>query len=393
MSQIAGAVTSEDGSRYYPVDGQDYWSVTTALKIMSGGDGLLWWSATLAAEGAFEKLPQLVASRILKPCGNTHNRCKGGKNGHDWRETCERCPCKVCSPCLVQWMRSRHTTVRDERADEGKAAHNFIEHWVQTGGEHLPVPPEVMPYVRAFLTFVAAYGLRPDDWLFTECKVINHAERYAGTTDGGIRFHAGRSDRAAELVARVRGVTPRRAVLDEMSVDLLDDAKTKTPLKDGAKPKIYPEVALQLAAYRHAPTIEFKPTGERHPMPNLDGALVLQLYPDLAVPRLVRADELTYAAFLCALNLYRWSVEAGGDAVAEDAFPLLLDPELHPVGAPVDGLVRPARKAATPRKTAAKKATPRAAAAAPAGQSATLASMTAKPAPHPKSPMGDHIPF
>ena len=85
-------------------------------------------------------------------------------------------------------------------------------------------------------------------------------------------------------------------------------------------------------------------------MPDLDGAFALYLYPDMAVPRLVVADETTLAAFVNALGLYRWTVEHGSASVSEKSFPLPPEP-----GAVPKATVRvPGTRA--PHKTAAKKA-------------------------------------
>lgn len=408
-------VTAEDGSRFYEIDGENYWSVTTALHIITK-EGLTWWAAGLAADYAFTELPRVVAASITKPCGRTHNVCKQGRgdNGHDWRITCPTCPCTNCHTCVKETMRRLHIVKRDERADEGKRLHDWVENWVITGGQHAPIHDDILPYVRAFLAFVAAYGLTPDSWLFTEARVINRAEKYAGTTDGAIRFVAGATVLAHQLVARVLGL-PLSQVGPDMYVDVIFDAKTKTALKEGKSVTVYPSVALQMGGYRWAPIIKLKTTGEERGMPDLHGALALQLYPDLAVPRLCVADEMTYLAFLNALNLYRWHVEFGTASTSERSFPLLPEPKPEPVvrTVAVEGATV---KAPGTRKPPAKKATKAAAAPAvepvqdqlaalatsvssaartraAAKSSATIASIVNKPAAHPNSPYDDEIPF
>lgn len=402
-----GSTTSEDGARFYDIDGEPFWSVTTALSIIAK-DGLTWWAAGLAADAALAELPRLAVATITPPCGNTFNRCKQnkGENGHDWRITCPTCPCTVCEPCVREWLRRLHITKRDDRADEGIRTHDWAEHWVLNDGEHLPVQEDIAPYVRAFLAFVKAYGLRPDDWQFTEATVINRAEKYAGTTDGAIRFHADRTAMAAQLVARVLGVPLSVAVRDSLHCDVIFDIKTKAPLAEGKPVRVYSTVALQMAPYRWAPVIRLKTTGQERPMPDLHGAMALQLYPDLAVPRLCVSDEMTYLAFLNALNLYRWQVEYGTRSTSESSFPLPAEPP-HLVSVPVgdvDGATVKPMSTRAPRKTAAKKATKAAAppvdeessaaaAQAKARSNATLASMTAKPAGVPGPPYDDDIPF
>lgn len=354
-----GSVTHEDGSRFYEIGGERYWSVTTALHILAK-DGLTWWAAGLAADAVFADLPKVALASITQPCGNTHSRCKGGADGHDWRVTCPSCPCTRCQACVREWLRRLHVVKRDDRADEGIRTHDWIEHWVLSGGQHAPIHDDIAPYVRAFLAFVQGYGLSPDSWLFTEATVVNRAEKYAGTTDGGIRFWAGvQTDLSDQLVARVLGVPVSQAKADNLHADLIFDTKTKTELPEGKSIKVYPSVALQMGGYWHAPTIVLKGTGQEVPMPPLHGALALQLYPDLAVPRLCVVDEMTYAAFLNALSLYRWYVEFGSASTSEKSFPLPPEPKQPPMQEVKQEVGKATVKAPgtrAPRKTAAKTA-------------------------------------
>jgi len=342
-----GSVTHEDGSRFYEVDGDKFWSVTTALKVI-GSEGLVWWSAGLAAQAALDELPKLALSIITKPCGNTYSKCRQGKgdNGHDWRITCDTCPCTRCRPCVYEWMRRLHSVTKDERADEGRRVHDWVEEWVLSGGKRPPIHDDIAPYIRAFLAFVTGYGLQPDDWLFTEATVINREYAYAGTADGAIRIWARRTDLAADLVARVLQIPKSAAVAADAHVDVIVDVKTKSPLAEGASVKVYPEVALQMAPYRHATVIRLKHTGEERPMPPLDGALALLLYPDQAVPRLCVSDLETLGAFLGAFVLYRWMSDKGTASVSEKSFPLPPESAAEPVAT----VKAPGTRA--PRKTA-----------------------------------------
>lgn len=400
------STTSEDGSRFYDIDGDPYWSVTTALSII-GKEGLTWWAAGLAADYAFTQLPKLTAASITAPCGRTHNVCKQnrGDNAHDWRITCPTCPCGVCRDCVYETMRRLHIVKRDERADEGSRVHDWIEHWVLNDGAQLPVHDDTIAYVRAFLAFVQGFGLTPDSWLFTEATVVNREHRYAGTTDGALRFCADTTDLAAQVVARVLQLPLSEVTRAKATVDVIFDVKTKAPLAEGKSVRLYPTVALQMGGYRWAPVIRLKTTGEERPMPQLDGAMAVLLYPDYAAPRLCVSDAGTFHAFLHALNLYRWNVEHGSASVAEKSFPLPPEPKPAAVQTgPVE--VGGATVRAPGTRKAAKKAAPKvtdvelppadaqqaARARAAAKSSATVASMLNPPA-HPKSPFGDHIPF
>lgn len=308
-----------DDQRYYLIDDLRLISVTTATGVLEK-EGLPRWAASLAAEAAFAELPTLVTASRKKPCGNTHNRCSnaGGRDGHDWRERCPRCPCQECKLCVQQWVADRHIANKRRRADEGKRAHDVAEWWSYTG-QIKPHDPDITPYVTAFKTFIAEYGLTPDSFLVSEAIVVNRDEGYAGTLDGIIRFDAASSAAAAKLVSRVTQVSARQAAKRALTVDLVVDFKTR----EGEEPKFYPNQALQLAGYRHAPVIRIKNSDVEQPMPATDGALLVQLRPDGCTPRLAVATESTYRrGFLNALGLCQWLIEEGPKAVSAYTFVL-----------------------------------------------------------------------
>ena len=287
---------------------------------------------------------------------------------------------------MARWLTERHIAVKSRRADEGKRTHHWIDEWVLSGGVMAPFPDDIAPYVRAFLAFVKAYGLTPESWLFSEAIVINRAEQYAGQTDGAIRFDANATDAAAELAAMVHQQPVSVCRQRGLVADVLVDFKTKEDPPEKAV-KFYDEVALQLTGYRHAPTIYIRRSGQAEPMPDTHGAMAVQLRPDMAVPRLCVTDERTLAAFLCALQLYRWRIEFGTASVSSRSFKVPAEP-------------KPATTKAATRRAPAKKAAPRkqaaVAAAAPPTVNPVIAQLKAWPKtaePHPDSPFGDQIPF
>jgi hypothetical protein len=327
----ANAVTDEEtGERWYVFN--EYGrllSVTTAFRAIAKM-GLMVWAAQLAARHAFIELPTVITASRTKPCGRATNRCRHD----DWQTRCERCPCGACRPCVERWLADRHKAESSRRADEGSRTHDVIEWW-SLHGEYRPHDPDIAPYVAAFKALIAEYGLTPDSFILAEGTVINPADRYAGTTDGVIRFDATATESAAKLVAKVlrhRGdyahiKTPaalvKAVIREQRTVDLVVDWKTREKeLQLGESPKFYPEQALQIAGYRWAPIIRLKGTEVEVPMPNTDGGVVIQLRPDGATPRLVDADEGTYQGFLHALGLYLWLVEQGPTAIGAYTFSL-----------------------------------------------------------------------
>jgi hypothetical protein len=105
-----------------------------------------------------------------------------------------------------------------------------------------------------------------------EASVFNRAQRYAGTLDA------------------LGSIDGRRLLFD---------------WKSGKS--VYPEVALQLAAYRHAEFIGM-PDGSEFPMPAVDGAVVLHLPPDgNAVLQEVDCGDEVFTMFQFVREVYRWS--------------------------------------------------------------------------------------
>lgn len=288
MTGPANSTTSEEGSRWYihPVTQERFVSVTTALQAISKA-ALIPWAANLAAQAAMAELPRLVAATITAPCG---------KHATDDR-------CGNCHYCVQRWVAHRHYAESQRGRERGSAIHK-VQEWWATHGDHIGSEPEYEPWVKAFRRFTDTY--RPEVFL-TETTVLNREHTYAGTLDLGIGIKAGTSRESEELCSRFN--------LD--MVRLLVD--TKTTRKTEAR--FFPEWALQLAGYRHAEKVML-PDGEEHPIPDVDGTAILLLRADGEFTlRPVVADEMSFAAFLCALNLYRWLVDMGDAATQVRSFP------------------------------------------------------------------------
>ncbi len=166
---------------------------------------------------------------------------------------------------------------RDAAGDLGTAVHDAIEAAVlgQT-------PPEYAADVAARMAhwdrFLADY--RPT-FLASEAAVFSRKHRYAGTLDG---------------IAKIGDET------------LLIDVKTS---KD-----VYPEYALQLAAYRHAEFLGL-PDGTEAEIPATDGAAVLHITPDDYRLIRLRTDEEVFRTFLYIAQAHRWQKETSKTAVLD----------------------------------------------------------------------------
>jgi hypothetical protein len=343
----AFAITNEDGSRWYyhPVkrdpkteEPVKYLSVTTALNAI-GKHGLKFWAAQGAAALAMDEIPRMIKALRREPCDATRSKQA----------------CKECRPCVEYWLSLWHYRESEDAKRRGSRIHKYKEHWIRHGQWPF-VEEQDRPYTVAFEAFVADYGLEPTSWTMLECTVIDHTFGLAGTLDGEIEVKPV-TRLAREFVAKIgkQGKTVR----------VLEDTKTRA--KPGAR--LYEESALQLAGYRYSPSI-LLPDGTEKPMPDTDGAAVLQLRPDGYTFRPVDTSEFTYRAFLSAMWLYRWLTECGPQAVQVGSFVLPEDWEPITFHDQPNGRPKKAAKKTTP----AKKTT---SAPAPAKKTATKKTTTA----------------
>lgn len=262
------ATTKAGGARFYEWRSERYWSVTT---IIGGGvpkPALLPWGIKSVAEGAVTKRDTLRA--MLNDC-KTPEACA---DGHF---------CEACDQ-TVRWLKSVPYTKRDRAADLGTLIHAWIE--AHRLGKPMPVcPPDVIPYLRAFERFLADFN---PVYEATEASVYNRTQRYAGTLDAIVTLQL-------PLAA-----APARFILDA---------------KSGKG--VYPEVGLQLAAYRYAEFIGL-PDGGEAPMPAVDGALALHLAPLRYRLIEVRADEDVFRSFLFAREVFRWQEETAKTVLGQE---------------------------------------------------------------------------
>jgi hypothetical protein len=160
---------------------------------------------------------------------------------------------------------------RDQAAELGTAVHAAIE--ADAAGHPRPeLPDRAGPLLAAYERFAADH--RPT-WLASEATVFSRRYGYAGTLDAIC---------ALPCLGRV-------VVLD---------------CKTGRG--VYPEAALQLAAYAHAEFIGH-PDGTEQPLPAIEGGVVLHLRPTgyRLIP--VPVGRAVLEAFLAALAVFRWTTD------------------------------------------------------------------------------------
>jgi hypothetical protein len=370
----------EPGPRHRHREGDNLWyihpttcerflSVTSALDFADKpalGDR---WKPGLAAKAAFDHLPQMIRATRIPPCGQTTSRCFYTPNGHDKRVRCNECPCGDCQPCLVLALANTHFTESAQAAQRGIRVHDVIEWWTLHGV--LPeMDDEIRPYVDSFLKFVHDAGLTPDSWEMAEATVLNRTDGWGGTLDGRVRLDATKGGLALDICKKFGKAKPLLSI----------DDKTR----EADKAAFYPEMGLQLSAYRRGEVI-LHDSGEETPLSPDDGAIVVQLHPDGYHWRAVRTGDEVYAAFLGLLEFARWSISDGAAATQVRSFPDLDIPGLKPPAKPA----KRARKKAT-ASAVAPDARPLAAVAA---QQSTALRAALRLPPHPESPYGDEVPF
>jgi hypothetical protein len=152
-------------------------------------------------------------------------------------------------------------------ANTGSKVHAVAE-MLALGHDPLVEPESAeAPYVERYKDFVV-------DWkpvyIEAEASVYNRTHGYAGTLDA---------------IVEIGG---KRYVLD---------------IKTGKS--VWPEVALQLAAYANAEFIG-RPDGREDALPTCRRGLVLHLRPDKYELVPVVIDDTVFDAFLSALDIHRW---------------------------------------------------------------------------------------
>jgi hypothetical protein len=167
----------------------------------------------------------------------------------------------------VTWLKTIPDYARDKAADRGTQVHLLAEQIVR-GGEP-EVPEELAGHVASYRRFLREWSPR---FVAVEQMVCSLTHGYAGTFDA---------------IADIAG---ERWLLD---------------LKSGNG--IYPEAALQLAAYGAAQFIGRPGDPRRYRLPRPTRFGVVHVSADRAELVPMAVDRSTFATFLRALELWRWT--------------------------------------------------------------------------------------
>ena len=246
------------GGRLYTWDGEEYPSVTTILKAIPK-PALTYWAAREAARHAV----------VMHRSGDLERLLRSGDE-----------------QAAVDEIKGAPWGARDKAGEDGSAIHRAIERAI-LGGQPPTVTPAQAPRYRQFERFCTDHQ---PTWEASEATVYNRQHGYAGTLDA---------------ICVLGG---RRLLLD---------------VKTGKG--VYPEAALQMAAYSRGEFIGLAGAGggfgaQEHPMPQIDGAVILHLRPRSYQLLEVDVTDGAYQIFLDTLSMWRHLKRLDG---------LLLDP-IHP---------------------------------------------------------------
>jgi hypothetical protein len=264
-------------------DDERHWSVTTILGCLKA-EGLLYWTAEEAAKAAVNSAASLQ-SRIEE----------------EGREA------------VIKWLRdARFRRAKGERtaAELGTEVHAACEAYALTG-QRPDVDAEVQPFLDQFDRW--AQEFQPV-YQAAEVTVYSPSYGYAGTCDAFLT---------------VGGV---RCIVDYKSSRKSFDNR-------GNPTTPYPEVALQLAAYRHAELAAvWRPRrmeqyrrryyllgqAEREmavPVPEVDTGLVIHITPDHCDAYPVECGPDIFEAFLFVQEAARWQFQTSKTVIGRPLEP------------------------------------------------------------------------
>lgn len=287
-------ITTKAGRFYTDAQENQYWSVTT---ILNGGipkPNLIPWAAAQASHSMVEELaiPAQATRQLLLDIKEAENSAdiqeavwerleKALSNYNDRDIVLGQLASGVKTHVEKgrKFVSNAHSRTRDAAADAGTEAHEAIERHIL--GDDVNVDSLGVLAAASFANFREFEEQLKPRWEASELTVFNTVDKYAGTLDF-----------IAEIPALGEGLT-------------LGDVKTGKG--------VYPEVALQLAAYRYAEFAEIAHGIGRVDMPVTQRAVVLHLRPEKWSLVPVQADEKAFDMFKYAMQIAWWTRRGNGD--------------------------------------------------------------------------------
>jgi hypothetical protein len=256
-----------DDEHFYPnpwnlndPDGQ-FPSVTTILGAVAAKPALGPWAAREAARFAVENWTQIGEMLV---------------DGGDMTEA-------------IRWIAAEPKRIAKDAADRGSILHRVAEAMVK--GQPISLTDEedmaVAPFLDSLHRFVTE--MQPTyEW--AEATVFHQWQRYAGTTDGGVRF--------AEPIPII---SEDGELVDVLEAGMLLNLDYKTGNR------VWVEAVAQHVGYATATHMDLKDgLGTIVPMPKCDGAVVVHIRPEGYKVHGVRITPRARAAWEQAVGWFHW---------------------------------------------------------------------------------------
>ena len=240
------AIIRTDDHRYI-YQGVTYPGVTSVLKVLDKSGALMTWAA------------KETAHAMLAIADNPGIDAMVNMVGRDG---------------LIKAATSRANWQRDEAAQLGSAVHQWADEHIR-GVDHAPLSETAMLYTQHYAEWWQRSGWK---LRLSEAVIVSTVEPGVHEGWGG-------------------------------TFDLLCfDAEGRTVLADIKTGKgVYREAILQLAAYGMAQYVSPMGAPQVYPMPNVDRYVVIHVTKDGVKPIELDVGAMEWAAWLSALDLYRWT--------------------------------------------------------------------------------------
>ena len=282
----------ESGNRVYTWTGrgriEQFYSVTTLLQL-GLPKYLVPWASKLIAEATYADVEQhgKKALKVWAREGRAYlDECRA--NGMKL-ERADETP----KGLALRWLKGEPDRVRDKAAARGSAVHEAAEDTVlervreaerlYIAGEMPVFDAGIDPYMQSFIRWLNDFRPR---FVATEATVYNRSQWYAGTLDAIVEV-----------------------LVDGEWIRLVVDYKSGR--------NIYPEVALQCAAYARGEFIGGADGVTEFPVPAVDGTAVLHLTPKGYRFRRLRYDDQVYRTFLYTREVARWALNGSKTAIGD----------------------------------------------------------------------------
>lgn len=197
----------------------------------------------------------------------------------------------------IEWLKRAPWRRSEKAAAMGTAIHALIESLVTGAPKPAPTAAEE-PYMRSFLAFCDDHD---PEFHMAEAPVFSRSEKYAGTLDAVATLRKGPHAGGPYLV------------------DYKTHSKSLADLAAKGKPgPPYPEIGLQMAAYKHAEFVGVVQDGSEQPMPETasHGIAVVLFADGYKVVRVYCGDEV-FTAFRYAREAYRWKAVTSKSVLGE----------------------------------------------------------------------------